>query len=416
MYDAIIVGARVAGAPTAMLLARKGYKVLLLDKANFPSDTLSSHQLQVPGGAMLKKWGLLDKVISTKPGIVPTARFDLVPFVISGSFPAVDGVDFVCCPRRFILDKILVDAAVEAGVELRENFITEEILFENGRVAGIKGRTKSGTTVEEKARFVIGADGKNSLVAHAVKAPSYNEKPALTCGYYSYWSGVPVTGGEMYGRGRRSIGVWPTNDGLTVIYMAWPVEEFNRFRSDVEGNYLKTIELIPELAERVHSGKRVERIMGSASLPNFFRKPFGPGWTLAGDAGFVLDPLTGAGIGHAFRDAQTLSDALDACFSGQQSEESALEKYQKTRDAAVKPLYDFTVEIASMQPPKYEQNLLFEKLQHNQDAADRFFGLLTGSVPAHEFFAPGNLFRILGMRGMAKIALHNAFKKAPAAA
>src|SRR5690349_19177371 len=138
MYDAIIIGARVAGAPTALLLARQGLKVLLLDKASFPSDIISTHQVQVPGGALLKRFGLLDKVVATQPGIAPSAKFDIGPIVLNGSYPAMDGVNFVASPRRYILDKILVDAAVEAGAELRENFITEEILFEDGRAIGIK--------------------------------------------------------------------------------------------------------------------------------------------------------------------------------------------------------------------------------------------------------------------------------------
>jgi 2-polyprenyl-6-methoxyphenol hydroxylase-like FAD-dependent oxidoreductase len=363
----------------------------------------------VPGGAILKRWGLLDKVMATNPGVATGASFDIDHLVIKGSYPALDGVNFVCCPRRYILDKILVDTAVEAGVDLRENFITEEILFEQGRAAGIRGRTKTGSVVSETAHYIIGADGKNSLLAQAVKAPRYNEKPVLTCAYYSYWSNLPVKGGELYGRGRRSIGVWPTNDNLTVIYVAWPVEEFNQFRSDVEGNFLKTIELIPALAERVHQAKRVERIAGSASLPNFYRKPYGPGWALVGDAGLVMDPITGAGMGQAFQDAERLATALDDTLAGRLPAEKALETYENERNQAVKSLYDFTVEIAAMQPPKYEQTMLFEKLQHNQPAADLFFGLLTGVVPAQEFFSPRNLFRIMGLGGMLKIALHHKF-------
>src|SRR4029079_18029565 len=117
MFDAVIIGARVAGSPTAMLLARKGYKVLLLDSATFPSDMLSTHQIQIPGSLALKRWGLYDKMVDTKPGLAAHVRFDIRggDVVLDGFYPEVEGVKGVHAPRRIILDKILVDAAVEAG-------------------------------------------------------------------------------------------------------------------------------------------------------------------------------------------------------------------------------------------------------------------------------------------------------------
>src|SRR5262249_13621657 len=149
-------------------------------------------------------------------------------------FPSLDGVGAVHCPRRYLLDKILLDAAVVAGVEFRPDFIVEELLSGNGRVTGLRGRLKNGSSVSEQARIIIGADGKHSLVAKAVNAPKYDEHPALTCGYYSYWEDVTVGGGEMYQRGPRMVGVWPSNDQKTIIYVAWPAAEFDRFRANVE--------------------------------------------------------------------------------------------------------------------------------------------------------------------------------------
>src|SRR5262245_52020984 len=189
-YDAIIVGARCAGAPTAMLLARKGYKVLVVDRATFPSDTISTHVVHPPAVAALARWGLLDRLIATGCPPIDTYVFDFGPFAITGS-PAVDGARVAYCPRRTVLRKLLVDAAAEAGAEVREGFAVEEVLIHDGRVTGIRGHGASGTAVTERARVVIGADGRYSRVASAVQARMYNEQPPLLCGYYAYWSGLP---------------------------------------------------------------------------------------------------------------------------------------------------------------------------------------------------------------------------------
>src|SRR5581483_1642830 len=168
MYDAIIVGARCAGSPTAMLLARKGYRVLLLDKATFPSDTLSTHAVKVAACARLGRWGLLDRVAATNCTPIRKGTLHLGPFSLSGSAPPLDGVGVAYAPRRRLLDKILVDAAVESGAELREDFAVDELVTEGGRVTGVRGHARGGAPVTESARIVIGADGLHSLVARAV--------------------------------------------------------------------------------------------------------------------------------------------------------------------------------------------------------------------------------------------------------
>jgi flavin-dependent dehydrogenase len=408
MYDAIIVGARVAGSSTALLLARKGYRVLLVDRATFPSDTLSTHQIQLPGSAALKRWGLLDKVIATDPGKADQVCFDMGEIAVTGQFPAVDGVNAVYSPRRYLLDTILVEAAAQAGVELRQEFLVQELLWEDGRVVGIRGQAKMGGSVTERARIVIGADGRHSLVAKAVAAPSYDKQPTLTCGYYSYWAGVPLQGGEIYRRGKRLMGLWPTNDHLTLIYMAWPAAEFPTFRADVEGSYMATVDLVPALAERVRQGQRAERISGSGEMANYYRKPSGPGWALVGDAGYLKDPISAYGISDAFRDAELLTAALDDGFTGRQPLEAALSHYEQQRNAASKPFYDLTIETAQMNPFALEQLELLRALTHHSVAASQFFGVLTGVVQPTEFFRPQNLFHIIGMRGMTKIVVNKA--------
>lgn len=396
MYDAIVVGARCAGSPTAMLLARKGYRVLLLDRVGFPSDTLSTHYIHQPGVARLARWGLLDKVVASNCPPARQIRLDLGPFALIGSPPPVDGIDAAYAPRRTVLDQILVEAAAAAGAEVRENFSVQELLTDGERVTGIRGHAAGGAMVTEEARIVIGADGLRSLVARSVQAPAYNATPALTCAYYTYWSDVPVPGAQLYVRPSQMFGAGPTNDGQTLVIVFWPRAAFHEVRADVEGHFLKALEQAPDLAARLRDGKRSERFRGTADLPNQFRQPYGPGWALVGDAGYHKDPILAQGISDAFRDAELLAEAIDAGFSGRQPLAEALAAYQRERDTQAGPSFESTVQFASLAPPPPEMQQLFGALRENQEQTDRFFGTMAGTVPIPEFFAPENLGRIMG--------------------
>ena len=215
------------------------------------------------------------------------------------------------CPRRTILDNLLVDAAAEAGAEIRQGFTVEEIIVEGGRAVGIKGRSKHGGPVTEHAAVIVGADGRHSMVSEAVHPEQYREKPPLLAGYYSYWSGLPMDGRfESYIRDRRGFAVAPTHDDLTLVIAGWPYAEFAENKKDIEGSYLKTIELAPAFAERLRGATR-EAPFAGAAVPNYFRKPYGPGWALVGDAGYNKDFITAQGILDAFRDAELCATALD---------------------------------------------------------------------------------------------------------
>lgn len=404
MYDAIVVGARCAGSPTAMLLARKGYRVLLLDKASFPSDTLSTHGILPPGVARLKRWDLLGKVVASN---CPPARqflFDVGPFTLVGTPPPADDVTDAYVPRRLALDQILVEAAVQAGAELREHFTVKELLTDGERFTGIRGHAVGGAMVTEEARIIVGADGLHSFVARSVQAPIYHTRPALTCAYYSYWSDVPVAGAELYPRPNRMIVAAPTNNNQTVITIFWPNTSFHEVRTDIEGNFMQALDLAPGLAERVRNGKRSERFFGTADLPFFFRKPYGPGWALVGDAGYHKDPITAQGISDAFRDAELLTEAIDAGISGRLSLDKALAGYEQRRNERVMPIYEFTHQLATLAPPPPERQQLFAALRHNQEQTNRFFGTIAGTVPIPEFFAPENLGRIIGVEGQGALA------------
>jgi flavin-dependent dehydrogenase len=378
-----------------MLLARKGYRILLVDRAAFPSDIMSSHFIHVPGVARLKRWGLLDRVAASNCPPVRSICVDLGPFSLTGYFPPLDGVETAYGPRRIVLDKILVDAALEAGAELRDEFTTEEVLIEDGRAVGIRGRTRNGTGVTEKARFVIGADGLHSLVARAVGASKYQEKPAVTCAYYTYWSGVSVSGAELYPRENLFIVAFPTNDDLVCNLIEWPKENFPAVRADIEGQFIQALEKAPGLAERIRGGRRAERFVGTVDLPNFFRKPYGPGWALVGDAGYYKDPNLAQGISDAFRDAEALANAVDDGFSGRKPLEDALAEYERRRNELAMPAFELNFQFATLQPPPPEMQALLGALRGNQTQTNRFVGALVGTIPIPEFFAPGNIQRIL---------------------
>ena len=249
-YDAIVIGARCGGAPTAMLLARRGYRVLLVDRATFPSDTVSTHFIHAPGMAALQRWGLRDALAATGCPAIRTYSFDFGPFTIEGSPRAVDGVDEAYCPRRPVLDTMLVHAAADAGAEVREAFTVDDILIEDGTVIGVRGKEAGGATVTEHAKVVIGADGRNSSVVKAVKPEQYNEKPAVTPAFYSYWSGVGSSGFEVSVRDRCGMAAFPTHDNLTLVIVGLPEDDFNAARSDVEGTFLRTVDLAAALGDR----------------------------------------------------------------------------------------------------------------------------------------------------------------------
>ena len=286
-YDAIVIGARCAGSPTAMLLARQGHRVLVVDKASFPSDTMSTHLVHPPGVAALERWGLLDRLVETGCPPVERYSFDFGLLSVAGSPQPVDGISHAYGPRRTILDKLLVDAAAEAGAEIRETFTVEEILSEDGAVTGIRGHSRGGDSVTEKAKVVIGADGKHSLVAKAVEPEAYNERPSQMAMYYAYWSGLPVDGFETRLRAeqRRGWAALPTHDDLTCVPFGWPREEFDANRKDIEGNFLATIDLDPEFAERVRSATRESKFIGTASCPAISASRSGPAGCSSGTPG-----------------------------------------------------------------------------------------------------------------------------------
>ena len=398
MYDVIVVGARCAGSPTAMLLARRGYRALVVDKATFPSDTISSHFLHQSGVATLERWRLLDRVAATDAPGVTKMSFDAGPVRIEGTAPPFDGVPQGYCIRRRVLDAILVDAAHEAGAEVRTGFtVTEVMRDEHDRVTGIRGHSFGGRTVTERARLVIGADGVRSIVGRCVNAPFTRYLPPITCNYYTYFENLPVDGVELFPRDGCFVVASPTNDGLTSVNVVWPAERFDQVRVNVERCWNEAVErCAPALFERMRRAARAERFYGTPMLPNYLRRPWGDGWALVGDAGYMKDPITAQGMTDAFRDADLLSAAVHAGLVGRTGMNEALAWYERSRDEHVMPMFRHTCELARLAPMPPQMIELLRAIAHDPSEVSRFFGTITGATSIPEYFSTENMGRLIG--------------------
>ena len=373
MYDAIVIGARCAGAPLAMLLARRGGRILLLDRATFPSEIRHGHYIHRHGPRRLAAWGVLDRLVSPDCPPIASVTLDLGDFPLTGRDLVVDGIAVGYAPRRSVLDHVLVRAAVEAGVELREGCTLEALLDDPSGVSGVRARGPHGSSFTERARLVIGADGRHSRVAALARAPMSEVHPAAASWYFSYWSGVACDGVELYVRGDRALFVHPTSDRLTAIFVAAPAPMRPRTRDAIEPHVMDAIDRVPALADRVREGRREERFYGAVDLPNFRRKPFGPGWALVGDAGCHKDPYLALGVCDAFRDADTLADAIDRGFSGRVPMADALADYESGRDDATRDDFAQNLHAARFAPPPPDVLRARAEARGDQAATNRLF-------------------------------------------
>lgn len=395
MYDAIVVGGRCGGAAIAMLLARQGHKVLIVDQAQLPSDVrLSTHLIWHAGVDQLHKWGLLEAVQATGCPLLKRFSLDMGELVLSGQPPrAVVGA--AMAPRRLALDKVLLDAALAAGAELRCGVTFEDVITADQRVCGIRGRLADGSAFTAHGQVVIGADGTHSRVARAVGANSYNEYPKENGSYnlYSYFRNVPLDGVTFYSRPERMIYAWETNDGRAVIGIIQPGQAPRPRGEDTEAFVMHQLKaLAPDLAQRMQAGEREADWLGGA-IGAFCRDAAGPGWCLVGDAGLTMDPITAAGISNALRDADLAAKLIHQGLSGQ-GVDAALAGYQAQRDAVSVPMLQFTQEMAKLAPPTPEVIQLFTALAGNQEQIDLYYGVFGQTVTPGEFFGPENMARL----------------------
>jgi 2-polyprenyl-6-methoxyphenol hydroxylase-like FAD-dependent oxidoreductase len=348
-YDAVIVGARAAGAATGFLLARAGLKVLILDRSAHGSDTTSTHALMRGGVLQLRRWGLLGDIVDAGTPPVRRTIFQVgaesTPITIKPSY----GVDALYAPRRTVLDAILIDAAAAAGAEVRHGVTVGGLERDpSGRVVGVTATDEAGRDVSARARITVGADGRTSNVARWAEAPILRRADATGACAYAYWPGLDTEGYEWFFRPGVSAGAIPTNGGESCIFVGTSRDRFRRdLVADPLSGYLALLdEAAPELLDRLAGVRPPQRIVRFPGAVGHMRQAWGPGWALVGDAGYFKDPITAHGITDALRDAEFLARAVIATHAGV-GEASALEGYQATRDRLSDALFTVTDAVAT---------------------------------------------------------------------
>jgi len=378
-----------------MLLARSGCKVLAVDRARFPSDTISTHFLWPRTTSFLAKWDLLDRLSATGCPAIDLVTADYGAVAINGRPSPVDGTAIMYSPRRTILDLLLVEAARAAGAQIREGATFREVIWEDNRVVGARVQDSDGKVVEERASVVVGADGLWSPVARSVGAVTDIHHDSLTCGYYAYWAGVPTDGVEFYVRHGRDILVFPTHEGSTCIWAGRSHGDWSTYRANVQATYHEIVSLAPRLAERLGAARQVSSFKGTSKLPNFYRTSFGKGWALVGDAAYHRDPLTGMGIGDAFLGAELLASAIAEGLAGDAAHlDGALAAYEQAFRQRTMPVFEYTLKAAGLKDPAPTM-ALYAKIAQSRDETTRFMDVLAGRRAFKEYFAPSNVSRLL---------------------
>ena len=343
-YDVVIIGARCAGAATAMLLARAGVKVLVIDRQAYGADTISTHALMRTGVLQLERWGLLQAVMAAGTPEIRATTFHYGCDSLRLGIKPEYGIEHLCAPRRTVLDRILVDTARSAGADVRHGVVLSRLQIDSkGRVVGALLKDADGHSTAVRSDIVIGADGRQSTVAALVNAGTYLNGRSASGYVYGYYDDLERYGYHWHFGENVAAGVIPTNHGQHCVFAGVSGTAFpGTFRGNVEGAFLKVLAAnSPHLSDDVSRARLFGRLRGFAGVPGHLRQSHGPGWALVGDAGYFKDPLTAHGITDALRDAELLARAILDGRAG------ALEAYQHERDALSEPLFHVTEAIAS---------------------------------------------------------------------
>ena len=410
-YDVIIVGARVAGGTLALHLAKRGHKVLLLEKGQRGQDTLSTHFVWPRGASYLNRLGVLNKVLERAAserfmnivmdgiplrGEVPVelqaARFERLH-----EAPAQGVQSMYFSARRKYIDPLLVNEAIAAGAELEESFTVDELLMDGEQVTGVRGTNSAGQRVEIRARVVVGADGRNSTVARQLKLQKIDPREACTFACYTYVTGADLgTEARIEKYGRLALATTATSDGAHMVLVYGPKSYYEAFRAKKEVNFHKTLALVnPDIAERVRAGHREEPLYSTVDQGAYLRQASGPGFALIGDAVSFKDQCTAAGMTHAFRDAELLGGLLSNALEGQQSMPVALKEYEQRRYVDSARYYEFVCQQAEMNPIRADERQIFEALQLSQDHTNRFLAMFGDTLPVRDFFSEQSVKSIM---------------------
>lgn len=344
--DAVIVGGRAAGSATAMLLARQGLKVIVLERSHYGADTLSTHALMRGGVLQLHRWGVLDGVIAASTPPVRSSTFSFGRERMTIPIKPGLGVDALYAPRRTVLDRLLVDAAAAAGAEVRHGVtVTDVVRSSSGRVTGVLGRDEHGRAIHIDAAIVVGADGVRSTIADRVGAEIERTGTGASAVVYGYWSNLATDGYEWIFSLRGQAGVIPTNEGQACVFAATTPRRVGRGGMEVLRRIVAGAE--PDLADRLAQATAPAGVRTFGGRAGFVRRSHGPGWALVGDAGYWKDPLSAHGLTDALRDAELLARAVVSWQRDGVDEATALGDYQATRDGLSAELFATTDAIAA---------------------------------------------------------------------
>ena len=397
-YDAIIVGARIAGAATALGLARRGARVLLLDADTFPSDTLSTHLLWSDALQCLDRLGVLSELRAT--GAPPIAQFQISygPYSNTATIPTRRNYPPLLSVRRLVLDDILLARArATPQITIREGVNVASLLREDDAVVGVRGTAhENGAELIAHGRIIIGADGRHSTVARAVAATEYDVVEPLLATYYRYYRGVQPLAAPTLEAFRDASGgfcyLFPCDDHLWTLAVSFPQAQFDRVRRNHEAALAAQVADKEGLIDRLAGAEAVAPWRGAGDLQNFFRVPYGPGWALVGDAGYHRDPITGRGIADALRSAELLSAALTGVWRGRTTYDAALAAYQQARDALVRPLYDFTVERPPANVTMVDWSGALARTISDPDYLSTYIGFMANVTPPEAFYSAAAVY------------------------
>ncbi len=380
-YDVIVVGGRVAGAATGMLLARHGRRVLILDRSRAGTDTMSTHALMRGGVIQLARWSLLDDIIAAGTPPVRRTTFHYGSERLAIDIKSADGIDALYAPRRTILDPLLADAAADAGADLVHEAAVTDLIRERGRVVGVRF-THADHRFAARAALVVGADGTRSTVARLIDAPVIRTGTSITMGSYGYWDDVSTDGYHWVFTADGCCGLIPTNHGQTCVFASASPAQIGRGGLAVINDVVERA--APDLADDLRSGSAPSHARTYTTQPRYLRQAVGDGWALVGDAGYWKDPLSAHGLTDAMRDAELLARAVVNSGGSSRPLRDELEQYQATRDRLSIPLFDITDRIASQEWDQAEIAELLIRLSAAMNDEVRTLTALAPIPPAHQ--------------------------------
>jgi flavin-dependent dehydrogenase len=383
MHDVIVVGARCAGAATAMLLAGAGHSVLLVDQAGFPSETMSTRYIHQPGVARLAEWDVLPSLLEAGSRAITHLSHRVDDVTVAGPLPAFGAIDFAIAPRRQVLDELLAGEAQAMGAEFRPHTKVAALLWQGERVAGVAVRGPDGATRSEPARVVIGADGMRSTVARLTGAPVTVDDGRRTFAYYSQWR-LGDGAVRLVESSGRYLSMIPTDGDVCLLATYAPQAEFGRARTDAMAFHREIIaSLAPDLDERLRDTEQVGTLIGSGDQRNFFRQAAGPGWALVGDAGHHKDSITARGITDAFTQAGLLGEILAGRCGSDAAVDSALAEYTRRRDAVLLESYQATLGATDLVVTGHRLATLAD-VARSPELTHKYLGVMAGMRPAEE--------------------------------